>query len=1384
MTPGSTPPTPAPAPGSATAPGSGNAADSATGPKNTPADRSATADPPTSIGQRQITALADLIDLSNTCDRVERGLLTGSTGRTAQVQQRYDRTSQRFLSRTDRQHRRATRDQEQGRAKLAQTLDQQRRKLDTDVQTLRDRIGRQQTDARGKVQGESEHDRWVAESVLEGRLNELRGERQKDLEQLEAMQEFADAYVVRARTDLKHMRHGHVAPATLADLGAGRADARPAGAADPVADVATRLADYPAQRERLTAGFRRLHGLLLPMLFLGPIPYALWFLVTLGLTVGLVWWGRQAGWPWSPVLVGGGGFLIGGALVWLVGRTIFNLVSRRVVRAHEAYEAARREHHGYLQGLHDAIHAKFDRRADEARAAREASDQAIRTRFQPMLDRLESQHAASSAELEQKYQSKLKKLTSKTQRLTEEFEQQAAATLQAIVDRRERRLDVARRRRDRDLAAAKQDHESGFADLQQRWDAGRDRVLASLQEMRQLEETSNRPWDDPAWQQWDPPAAPGPAVRFGTLHIDVNDLIDQQASGGRFDLSLPASLHVPALLSGPDRRSFYVAAPPDQRDTALQMLTSVILRLLTTLPPGRAKFTLIDPIGLGESFGSLMHLADHEDSLVNGRVWSEPLHIDRRLTDLTEHMGQMIQKYLRNDYESIDDYNTQAGELAEPYRFLVVADYPHGFSTEAAARLNSVAASGSRSGVFVLVLHDPRTAPPQGELADLTRHCTVVSHRTDDGWRWRHPVTQRFAFTPDRPPGEALTTQLLGKVGRAAIDAGRVQVPFATITPDPGQRWSRSAAEDVEVLIGRTGATRLQNFRLGHGVAQHALVAGKTGSGKSSLLHTLVTNLCLWYPPDQLELYLIDFKKGVEFKPYVSQRPPHLRAIAIESDREFGLSILRHLDAMLDHRGQRFRDAGVANLAAYHQQRADEPMPRVMLIVDEFQELFGQDDAISQHATGLLDRLVRQGRAFGMHVFLGSQSLSGAAGLPRGTFGQMGVRVALQCSESDSQLILGDENSAARLLTRPGEAIYNDQGGSLEANSLFQVAWLPDHELRQQLTAIDQLRRERGVELGPCHIFEGSAPAELSNNRPLSALLDTDAEPPGAKRLVSPPGPATPPLAYLGEPIAISDPVSVALPRVSGANVVILGQDAEATLGLMQSSLLSLVAALPPDAAHFVFFNGSSEPQHDAAIRETLAAVPHRGDAVAFRDVDATLAKLHTQLQQRMAPSTGDGEGNDAAPAIYLYLFGLQRFRQLRASDNDFSFSLDDDPPGGSAAGKPDAQLLDLLRDGPAHGIHLIVACDRAASLEQVFDRRALREFDHRVMFQMSANDSAQLIDSSEANDLGPHRALLYREDRGTVTRFRPYGPPTPADLQRFHKAFASYQAPASSTST
>jgi hypothetical protein len=73
-----------------------------------------------------------------------------------------------------------------------------------------------------------------------------------------------------------------------------------------------------------------------------------------------------------------------------------------------------------------------------------------------------------------------------------------------------------------------------------------------------------------------------------------------------------------------------------------------------------------------------MHLADYDEALVAARIWTETPHIEQRLADLTAHMENVIQKYLRNQYRTIEEHNERAGEVAEPFRVLVVANFPPG----------------------------------------------------------------------------------------------------------------------------------------------------------------------------------------------------------------------------------------------------------------------------------------------------------------------------------------------------------------------------------------------------------------------------------------------------------------------------------------------------------------------------------------------------------------------------------------------------------------------------------------------------------------------------------------------------------------------------------
>ena len=862
-------------------------------------------------------------------------------------------------------------------------------------------------------------------------------------------------------------------------------------------------------------------------------------------------------------------------------------------------------------------------------------------------------------------------------------------------------------------------------------------------------------WHNTEIKAWQPPKTVPDGLQFARYTIELSDIDHGIPTDPRLIPYGPTKFEYPALVPFPDHGSVLIKTMESGKAEAVKVLQTLMLRYITSIPPGKVRFTIIDPVGLGENFSAFMHLGDYSELLINSRIWTETPHIEQRLADLSAHMENVIQKYLRNEFDSIEAYNVFAGEVAEPFRILVVANFPANFNESSTRRLLSIAASGARCGVYTLISLDSKLQLPTGvQLKDLEAVCMILNWR-DGKLNWRQPDFGRFPLVFDTPPASEVYTTLMHKVGDLAKNANKVEVPFEFIAPKVEDYWTADSSGGVDVPLGRAGATKLQSLKLGKGTSQHVLTAGKTGSGKSTLLHALITNAALRYSPDQLELYLIDFKKGVEFKVYASMELPHARVIAVESEREFGLSVLQRLDVELKERGDTFRDLGVQDLRGYREATGNNPpLPRVLFVVDEFQEFFVEDDKVAQEVALLLDRMVRQGRAFGIHVILGSQTLSGSFSLPRSTLGQMAVRIALQCSEADAHMILSEENSAARLLTRPGEAIYNDQNGMIEGNNFFQVVLLSDASREGYLRQLRELSIARNKRPRSQIIFEGNLPAIPSKNYLLNERLASETWP-------------TDPLAdqaWLGEAIAIKDPTAAVFRPQSGSNVLIVGQNDEMAVAIAMMAIVGLSAQHSPAGVSFYLFDGSPpDAPFVGQIAKVGDVIPQRFKNVNQRELASVLGEVNAEVERRQAGTAGDNP-----PVIYLFVHDIQRYRDLRKADDDFgSFGRF----GEEKVTPPSKLFTNILKDGPPLGIHTIVWCDSMNNLNRTFDRQSLREFEMRILFQMSSNDSSSLIDAPTASKLGPNRALFFSEEEGRLEKFRPYSIPEQDWLQNDVKA-------------
>lgn len=854
-------------------------------------------------------------------------------------------------------------------------------------------------------------------------------------------------------------------------------------------------------------------------------------------------------------------------------------------------------------------------------------------------------------------------------------------------------------------------------------------------------------WDKSAWEQWAPAASPSIGASFGMLSTQSVDV---------WPLCEPRHLKfsLPAITSFLESRSLLFQAPVDAKEQVIQAMQSILLRLLAATPPGKLRLTLIDPVGLGQNVAPFMPLADHEESLINSRAWTEPQHIEQRLCDLTEHMETVIQKYLRNEFTTIQEYNEQAGEVAEPYRALVVMDFPVNFNDTSARRLVSIAQNGPRCGVHTFVFRDTSKPLPYGfNIKDLEQTANVIEW---DGQRfvWQDEALRGYTLELDKQPSKEIFQTVLKGIGQMAQTAMRVEVPYDKLLrlADLSEEvwWCGNTAQKIQVPLGPTGARKLQYLTLGIGTAHHTLVVGRPGSGKSNLMHVIITSLALAYSPEEMQLYLIDFKKGVEFKTYAELRLPHAVVIAIESEREFGLSVLQGLDEQLQRRGELFRSIGAINISEYRQKNPTAKMPRILLLVDEFQEFFTQDDNISRQASLILDRLVRQGRAFGIHVMLGSQTLAGSYSLARSTLDQMAIRIALQCSEADSRLILADDNPAARLLSRPGEAIYNAASGLVEGNHLFQVALFTDEDRLNYLASMSQLANVKDIRVADPIVFEGNNPARLEDCLKLNKWLD-------ALDWV---GQSKSTEALLGEPIAISQPTMARFRRQSGSHLLIITRDEEEGIGMLSSAVLSLALQERPENARFFVVDLSMADSSWVQLFEDMAGLlPHHIQVLGRRDLPSVLKKLVTLVNERITAQRSDG------PSMYLVIHGLQRARDLREEMNTY----DPDEEGGSS---PKEMFATLLREGPEAGVHILAWCDTYTNVSRTLNGRMLGEFGQRVAAAMSSDDSSQLLDDTIAARLDkPHRAIFYDEEHpGYLEKFRPYSIPEKQWLEQVCK--------------
>ena len=448
----------------------------------------------------------------------------------------------------------------------------------------------------------------------------------------------------------------------------------------------------------------------------------------------------------------------------------------------------------------------------EARALSARGAAASQTAYADERQRVEEESLHTSETIQKQWE--------RTDEVGKEFEDKARAKLQVQMPRASQknsnllvpRLNRIERERAARLAQLKADagvrkaqftdaHTAEIADLtatedaqwaalQAEWTREIAALYAAIDGMTAATDAAFPDWTPALVENWKPPAHFTPATKFADLRANLVQRHDANPKDIA-RLALPGSprVSIPLSLTFPDRASLLFETQESGGTAVIGALENIILRLLSTTPPGKLAFTIIDPVGLGQNFAGLMHLGDYEESLINRRIWTQRDQIEERLAELAEHAEKVIQMYLRNEYATITEYNEQAGSIAEKYHFLVIADFPANFSETSVKRLQSVAASGPRCGIFTLIHWDQRQPAPDGFVADELRKNSICIRREGEQFiLHKKQLEAGGTLVLDPPPEPGLAVELVHKIGKASIDSNRVEVPFTQIAPAPEER--------------------------------------------------------------------------------------------------------------------------------------------------------------------------------------------------------------------------------------------------------------------------------------------------------------------------------------------------------------------------------------------------------------------------------------------------------------------------------------------------------------------------------------------------------------------------------------------------------------------
>ena len=781
-------------------------------------------------------------------------------------------------------------------------------------------------------------------------------------------------------------------------------------------------------------------------------------------------------------------------------------------------------------------------------------------------------------------------------------------------------------------------------------------------------------------------------------------------------------------MGGQSGQNFVINYSTKSANKAEARLNQLVVDMLLSLPSRSINIHFVDlPFSAQASF-----LTRNLDEKIYGKLISSSNDWNHLKDSLREKMAKALE-----EYGDVAKYNDSKNRVVVPYDVVVINDYQK--CVNEMSDLDALFENGHKGGIYFILMNnlDFKSDRDIDSLMALKNFYQVLE--AENFGNYSKDAVIRCTPILDNP--------ILAKACFNYINesAELPQVAVASVDYDKILSKGFETIDKAMVIpVGSSENGELVDFTIDTVSHIHCFIIGQSGTGKSVFLHDVIIGAMAKYSPDELELYLMDFKiGGVEFNRYRNEK--HVKALLVDnSDIQITLEILRDISNKMRERGKQLRASGVSNIVEYNQVNPTKKMPRIVFIADECHVMFptmnSKDTKLYREISEILQKIAKEGRSQGVHLVLATQTIAQAE-ISSEILNNISDFYLLKCSPSDSErLVRGSVDTTSGLKT--GQVLHHD----IDHDVVFKSTYLPTS---QTLEIIKKINDKTKASKNEQFYFVGSQIFEIDDE---------------VKNLLIEKGDAI----SFGRSIDTKmEPVVIPLRNEYADNVMLFGiNDEEQVSRTTMASIKSL--RVSNKNIKIKVINCLSAEQRNTT--KMLNDWENKGEIELLnpQNCGGELVNIANSIMERTAEPT------------VLYILGQERFRELRmdmeiaftkptvaADDFGFDSSMFTAGDSGSMNFNSYQKAIEyILKNGAEVGVHVILQIDKPKQLlfsDYMSAKDFFNMFHHLIMLKSDENAVNSLGMSDDlklenlSSDIERLRAIYYNETNNSYTLFTPF---------------------------